>query len=64
MKNNRLNAEEVGQLRRTVERINELVSMERCKFKNDETVNIHDLKSWLNWFKVEADKIERIIEDK
>jgi hypothetical protein len=58
----RLKKEEVYELQRTAREIRRLAKMETCGFRDKETVNVQkDLRLWLMWFEVEAQKIEKIV---
>ena len=62
MKNNRLSKKEVQELREVVKRINSLADMEHCSFHDQVFITHSDFRHYLEWFIVEAAKIERIIE--
>ena len=61
MKNNRLTNDELMQLKESAKEIRRLVSMKGCSFRDEKTIDIKMLKIWLQWFGVEAYKIESIV---
>jgi DTW domain-containing protein YfiP len=66
MKNNRLTNDELRRLRATAEEIKRLCTLETASFSIDETEDKRikqAIKPWLIWFDIEANTINRIIED-
>lgn len=57
MRKNRLTNAEVQDLITIVNNMDDLIQMRACEFRNDETVRVARVKSWIQWFDVERCKL-------
>jgi len=61
MKNNHLTNKELLEIKDAVHAIRRLAAMDNCSFKDQKTVDMEQLKLWLQWFKSNARTIEKIV---